>query len=85
LASPPDTPPAPPPNFPFPTPNPHLLCRWPPQVESIFFNLPNLHFIPCTPVVGSKFNNDVYFATSEPHGNIECVVTRKSAQPHSKL
>jgi urate oxidase len=53
-------------------------------VESIFFNLPNIHFLPCTPVT-SKFENDVYIATSEPHGNIEAVVTRKDAQPHSKL
>jgi urate oxidase len=54
------------------------------SVESIFFNLPNIHFLPCTPVT-SKFENDVYIATSEPHGNIEAVVTRKDAQPHSKL
>ena len=32
-----------------------------------------------------QFENDVYIATSEPHGNIEAVVTRKDAQPHSKL
>lgn len=55
-----------------------------PQVDSIFFNAPNLHFIPCNPV-GSKFKDDVYVATSEPHGNIECVVTRKGAASHSKL
>lgn len=56
-----------------------------PQIESIYFNCPNIHFIPCTPVT-STFNNDVYFATSEPHGNIECVVTRKGSVPHlSKL
>jgi hypothetical protein len=98
-------------------------------VESIFFNLPNIHFLPCTPVTSkvrqpgaemshvrpqqntaratascqserrahqpctakhaplsvTQFENDVYIATSEPHGNIEAVVTRKDAQPHSKL
>jgi urate oxidase len=56
-----------------------------PEVSSIFFNLPNLHFLPCTPVT-SKFEHDVYVATSEPHGNIEAVVTRgQTVQPHCKL
>lgn len=55
-----------------------------PQVDSIFFNLPNLHFLPCNPVT-SKFEDDVYIATSEPHGNIECVVTRDTAAPHNTL
>lgn len=32
------------------------------QVESVFFNCPNLHFIPCAPVT-STFDNDVYIAT----------------------
>ena len=36
-------------------------------------------------LLGMQFENDVYIATSEPHGNIEAVVTRKDAQPHSKL
>lgn len=53
-----------------------------PQIESIFFNCPNLHFIPSNPVT-SFFANDVYLATSEPHGNIECVVSRKGAQPQA--
>ncbi|DBA99581.1 TPA: hypothetical protein ACH3X3_012157 [Trebouxia sp. C0006] len=55
-----------------------------PETESIFFNLPNLHFLPCTPVT-SKFENDIYIATSEPHGDIEAVITRKDAMPHAKL
>lgn len=55
-----------------------------PQVSSIFFNLPNLHFLPCNPVT-SKFENDIYVATSEPHGDIEATVTRKGTQPHCKL
>lgn len=56
-----------------------------PQIDSVFFNCPNLHFIPCNPVT-SSFKDDIYVATSEPHGNIECVVTRKGAMPHlSKL
>lgn len=53
-------------------------------VESIFFNLPNLHFLPC-PVVASKFEDDVYIATSEPHGNIEATITRGDVQPHARL
>jgi hypothetical protein len=36
----------------------------------MFLNMPNLHFLPCAPV-GCKFEDDVYVATSEPHGNIE--------------
>ncbi|KAK9815848.1 hypothetical protein WJX72_010739 [[Myrmecia] bisecta] len=55
-----------------------------PQVGSVFFNLPNLHFLPCNPVT-SKFDNDVYIATSEPHGDIEATVTRQGVQPHCKL
>ncbi|KAG2500878.1 hypothetical protein HYH03_001638 [Edaphochlamys debaryana] len=55
-----------------------------PQADSVFLNMPNLHFLPCAPV-GSTFKNDVYVATSEPHGNIEAVVTRKGAAPHSRL
>ncbi len=56
------------------------------QAASVFFNTPNLHFIPVNPPT-SSFKNDVYVATSEPHGNIECTVTRGSAAPHitSKL
>mmetsp|Transcript_21583 Transcript_21583/g.59835 ORF Transcript_21583/g.59835 Transcript_21583/m.59835 type:complete len:316 (-) Transcript_21583:1079-2026(-) len=47
-----------------------------PEVEHCFLNAPNLHFLPCTPPT-HKFDNDVYVATSEPHGDIECVVRRK--------
>lgn len=56
-----------------------------PQVESVFLNMPNLHFIPIAPV-GAKFEDDVYVATSEPHGNIEAVVVRgKDSKPHCRL
>jgi urate oxidase len=58
-----------------------------PQVSSIYFSLPNLHFIPCN-VVNSKkgFEDDVYVATREPHGTIEAVVTRnQSGETHCKL
>ena len=47
-----------------------------PGVEWIKLNMPNLHFNPLNPVT-SKFDNDVYFPTSEPHGTIEAVVQRK--------
>ncbi|PRW56232.1 urate oxidase [Chlorella sorokiniana] len=56
-----------------------------PEVESVFLNMPNLHFIPCVPVTTKSFDNDVYVATSEPHGNIEAVVTRAAAAPHCRL
>lgn len=56
-----------------------------PQIESVFLNMPNLHFLPCAPVT-SSFDNDVYVATSEPHGNIEATVTRTQATaPHAKM
>ena len=32
-----------------------------------------------------QFENDIYVATSEPHGDIEAVVTRKDAMPHARL
>ena len=35
--------------------------------------------------IAPQFENDVYIATSEPHGNIEAFVTRKDVLPHSKL
>jgi urate oxidase len=55
-----------------------------PEVGSVFINMPNLHFIPCHPV-DAKFEDDVYVATSEPHGNIEAVVTRAQIEPHCRL
>lgn len=64
-------------------PGPPPACSVP-EVDSVFLNMPNLHFIPCAPVT-SRFDDDVYVATSEPHGNIEAVVTRPKAQPHCRL
>jgi len=32
-----------------------------------------------------QFEDDVYIATSEPHGNIEATITRDHAMPHAKL
>ena len=47
-----------------------------PSVDWVLLNMPNLHFNPLNPVT-TKFDNDVYFPTSEPHGTIEAVVRRK--------
>lgn len=58
-----------------------LVLQRVPQAESVFFNTPNLHFIPVNPLT-SQFKNDVYWATSEPHGNIECTITRGTTPPH---
>ena len=56
-----------------------------PEISSVFLNMPNLHFVPCAPV-SSTFDHDVYVATSEPHGNIEAVITRgQSTPPHCRL
>jgi urate oxidase len=55
-----------------------------PEVSSVFLNMPNLHFLPCSPLT-STFEDDVYVATSEPHGNIEAVVTRGQVAPHCRL
>jgi hypothetical protein len=44
-----------------------LVLQAAPQVDSVYLNMPNLHFLPCTPA-GARFEDDVYVATSEPHG-----------------
>lgn len=54
-------------------------------VESVYMNMPNVHFIPCNPVNSEPFADDVYVATSDPAGNIEAVVTRKGLTAHAKL
>lgn len=60
-----------------------LAMRRCPAIESVFLNMPNLHFLPAK-IEGlpphNAFDNDVFVATSEPHGNIEAVVTRKQLQ-----
>ena len=66
---------------------PHMsptACRVP-EVGSVFLNMPNLHFLPCNPPKSAGFENDVYVATSEPHGTIEAVVTRQAVAPHCRL
>ena len=44
--------------------------------QSVTMDAPNIHFLP-TPPAGIKFEDDVYIATSEPHGTIQCTVSRK--------
>ena len=63
-----------------------------PAVDSITLTLPNLHFLPCAPLGDARgFQNDVYTATSEPHGVIEAVLVRGGEQgkapvrPHVEL
>lgn len=55
-----------------------------PEVDSVHLAMPNLHFLPCTPV-NFEFEDDVYIATSEPHGFIEAVVTRGHIAPHARF
>jgi len=47
-----------------------------PGVEIISLRAPNIHFLPVLPA-GIPFDNDVYVATSEPHGTIQATVARK--------
>ncbi len=51
-----------------------------PSVESITLRCPNIHFLPVLPA-GLKFENDVYVATSEPHGTIQATVGRRRDAP----
>ncbi len=60
-----------------------FACRVP-EVGSVYLNMPNVHFVPIDPPK-STFEDDVYVATGEPHGNIEAVVTRQSVAPHCRL
>eukprot|EP00850_Spirogloea_muscicola_P019279 SM000187S03896 [mRNA] locus=s187:276042:277787:- [translate_table: standard] len=54
-----------------------------PEVASVCLNMPNIHFLPCNlPAIGVPFENDVYIATSEPHGTIEARLAR---MPQSRL
>ena len=54
-------------------------------VESVKLKMPNIHFLPCSPLNSESFADDVYVATSEPHGTIDAIVTRAGAMPHSRL
>ncbi len=58
------------------------------RVDRIRFSLPNIHFLPCAVVNSAGFEDDVYVATSEPHGTIEAEVARGAGSgggPNSKL
>lgn len=58
------------------------LC---PEVSSITVRCPNIHFLPVLPA-GIKFEDDLYVATSEPHGTIQATVARSArAQPFARL
>eukprot|EP00249_Psilotum_nudum_P010245 c22425_g1_i1 orf=344-1225(-) len=62
-----------------------VLQRFP-EIESVTLNMPNLHFLPFNmPIIGVKFEHDIYLPTDEPHGSIEACLTRKDCSPLSKL
>lgn len=53
------------------------MCRFP-EIESVYLNMPNIHFLPVNmPTVGVKFGDDVFIPTDEPHGSIEARLSRK--------
>jgi urate oxidase len=54
-------------------------------IESVYIYMPNIHFLPCNPVNSAPFADDVYVATSEPHGTIETTITRGAIVPHARL
>lgn len=49
-----------------------------PQIDSIHFELPNMHRIPFNlDPFGLKFENDIFVATDEPHGLIKGTIVRE--------
>lgn len=60
-----------------------------PEVEEVYLNMPNLHFLPGgIAAIGLQFNDDIYVPTSEPHGTIEACVKRNTTSchcPHSRM
>lgn len=55
-------------------------------LEQITLTAPNLHFVPANPPGAAPFADDVYVATSEPHGQISCTVSAKHGfAPLAKL
>jgi urate oxidase len=55
-------------------------------LEQITLTAPNLHFVPANPPGVGPFADDVYVATSEPHGQITCTVSAKRGfTPLAKL
>ena len=56
------------------------------EVEQITMTAPNLHFIPMNVPGMPPFEDDIYVATSEPHGNISATVSKdKRFKAISKL
>jgi urate oxidase len=54
-----------------------VLARFP-EIDSIYLNMPNIHFLPVNlPTVGVKSGDDVFTPTDEPHGTIEARLSRK--------
>ncbi|CAM6012615.1 unnamed protein product [Sphagnum balticum] len=54
-----------------------VLARFP-EIDSIYLNMPNIHFLPVNmPTVGVKLGDDVFTPTDEPHGTIEARLSRK--------
>jgi urate oxidase len=52
------------------------------EVKDVKFTLPNIHFIPISPNgADHKFDDDVYVATSEPHGTIVATVSKRNETP----
>lgn len=51
-----------------------------PALTAVTLNMPNIHYLPCDPVNTQGFENDVFVATSEPHGTIEATVEKSSAK-----
>lgn len=47
-------------------------------VAAVTMSMPNIHFLPMhNEKIGIRFEDDVFVATSEPHGTIEATVARR--------
>lgn len=56
------------------------------EVQQITITAPNLHFIPANVPGVPPFADDIYVATSEPHGNISATISKdKTFRAISKL
>ena len=48
------------------------------EVAAVTMSMPNIHFLPMNnEKIGIRFEDDVFVATSEPHGTIAATVTRQ--------
>ena len=53
-----------------------------PETSAVTMSMPNIHFLPMhNERIGISFDDDVYVATSEPHGTIEASVVRRRNPP----